>query len=235
MKRSYLTKALFTALLLSGSVAVAGSAYPEPTEPEVLFQDGDYISESGSSEKGHADHDEDTESNSSDGESDASSASAEAEILYQDTDYIENSKGRAEAAEKSSSSEKASKASSGSSSDEGEASSPEVGEEKEGDSMQLYIVGLVAFILAGLFFYNKTSSSSGSADKPKKAKASRRRKAKKGAAPAAVVAKDPSGRTGVSKYLDDQGMGTATGVSKYVEAQVESSATGVEKYLKNKV
>lgn len=84
---------------------------------------------------------------------------------------------------------------------------------KEGDSSSSYLIGLVLFAAVGFVLFKKRPES--------KSQASDR-----------VYAKDATGLTGVSRYLN---RASGTGVARYLEKQVKSAsssaATGVAKYM----
>ena len=80
MKKNNLTSGLYAVLLLTGvTVSVWAAQYPAATEPEVLYQDADYIAEHSQSK---------TLAVSSDPQNGYPVTDQQPEILYQDSDYI---------------------------------------------------------------------------------------------------------------------------------------------------
>ena len=92
-------------------------------------------------------------------------------------------------------------------------SATQTAEGAEASSMSSYLIGLVAFGVAGFFFFKK----SGTATVEKKA-------------PATPAKATYALTTGVAKYLNKV---SGTGVSRYIEKSVKSAtvATGVARYM----
>ncbi len=208
MKKNNLTRGAFALLLLASTVAGADQQYPAADfQPEVLYQDSDYIaknSPSATTAKVTSPAQKDTSNAAATNEVDSKypAANFQPEVLYHDPNY------------KPSQSVKAivSKEETGSNQAESVSATP-ASEEKS--SMSSYLIGLVVFALAGFYFF-------------KRSKATVQKKA-----PAAVPAKASYAlTTGVAKYLNKV---SGTGVSRYVEKQVKSASatatTGVAKYM----
>lgn len=148
-------------------------------------------------------------------------------VLYQDKELIEKhteaAKTRVVPEAKATAEEKSTSASAGSS--EGAV------ESKKGDSddnSMLLILVVVAGV-AGFVLFNKSKGTSSATAGQYK-----------------VYAADPSGLTGVARYLKQQEEASKTGVQKYLDkqevqvaagdtAEEQANKTGVEKYLEKKV
>ncbi|HEY8034881.1 MAG TPA: hypothetical protein VIF37_04755 [Methylobacter sp.] len=200
MKINNLTNGLVATLLLASPIVGAETEYPAADfKPKVIYQDIDSNqSKSASASSKQAKSVESTESDSR-----YPAADFEPKVLYKDADYKPS-----KFTGTSSTSERATTG------DVAVNTAPKVEEE----SMMSYLIGLVAFAVAGyLFLTNKRES---------KAKASDSRS----------YSSHASGLSGVARYLRKHNMGPVTGVARYLESQVASAkssavTSSVEKYL----
>lgn len=212
MKKNNLTKGAFALLLLASTASVADQQYPAADfQPEVLYQDSDYIAKNSSSSTKAPAH-KAAAAPSSEVDSKYPAANFQPEVLYQDPNY----KPSAVSAKSSSSSSSSESASSGS--DEAVSASEEssVSAVKEESSFTNYLFGIVVLLGAGFYLFRKSSSATACT---------------KTVAKAPVAAnKTYALNTGVAKYLNKV---SGTGVSRYIETQVKTAtvATGVAKYL----
>jgi len=192
-----LTNGLVATLLLASPIVGAETEYPAADfKPKVIYQDVD-SSKSASAPTKQAKSVESTEADSK-----YPAANFEPKVLYKDADYKPS-----KSTPTSSTSERAT-------ADEVAVSEAVKGKE---ESMMTYLLGLVAFAVAGYLFFTKRET------KPK-------------ASGSRAYASHASGLSGVARYLRKHNMGAATGVARYLESQVvskKSSAvtSSVEKYL----
>ena len=191
-----LTNGLVATLLLASPIVGAETEYPAADfKPKVIYQDIDSSKSASAPAKQAAAVEATTESDSK-----YPAANFEPKVLYKDADY---KPGKSTAT--SSTSERATA---------GEAALSE-GVKAQEESMMTYLLGLVAFAVAGYLFFTKRETP--------KASGSR------------AYASHASGLSGVARYLRKHNMGAVTGVARYLESQVASgkgSATSsVEKYL----
>ena len=207
---NYLTRGAFALLLLASIAAGADQQYPAADfQPEVLYQDSDYIaknSPSATTTKTVASTPKATTNDAATNEVDSKypAANFQPEVLYHDPNYKPSQSVKATVSKKEN----------GSSQVESVASA--AASNKEESSMSTYLIGLVILALAGFYFFKNRST----ANVQKKA-------------PAAAPAKASYAlTTGVAKYLNKV---SGTGVSRYLEKQVKSASatatTGVAKYM----
>ncbi|TAK62328.1 hypothetical protein [Methylobacter sp.] len=200
MKINNLTNGLVATLLLASPIVGAETEYPAADfKPKVIYQDTDSSqSKSTSAPTQQAKSVESTESDSK-----YPAANFEPKVLYKDADY------------------KPSKFTETSSSTSERAMTGDVtvsgAPKAEEESMMSYLIGLVAFAVAGYLFLTKRES---------KAKASDSR----------TYSSHVSGLSGVARYLRKHNMGPVTGVARYLESQVASTkgsaaTSSVQKYL----
>jgi len=211
VKKNNLTKCAFAALLLASTVAGAEQQYPAADfQPEVLYQDADYISKNSPStatkapvaKAAKAPAAASAAPESTDNDSKYPAANFQPEVLYNDPNYkqIESVKAAVSKKEVGSSQVESKNVSEGK-------SAPEASEET---SMSSYLIGLVVLALAGFYFFKRRSGATVQ---------------KKVSAPA----RTSYSLTGVAKYLNKI---SGTGVSRYLEKNVKSvSTTGVAKYM----
>ena len=233
MKKNNLTKGAFALLLLASTAAVADQQYPAADfQPEVLYQDSDYIaknSPSSATSKASASTPKATSSatTSNDVDSKYPAANFQPEVVYHDPNYKPSESAKA----------KVSKGDVGSNSEAGQSVSATASTEEK-SSLSSYLFGLVAFAVAGFYFFKKRSTTT----VQKKAPAA---PAKASYALTTGVAKylNKVSGTGVSRYLEKnvKSAATATGVAKYMAKQAASpkttaakAATGVEKYMRDR-
>ncbi len=200
MKMNNLTNGLVATLLLASPIVGAETEYPAADfKPKVIYQDIDSSKSASAPAKQAKSVESTTESDSQ-----YPAANFEPKVLYKDADY-KPSKSTAT----SSTSERAVT---------GEAAALSSGAVKvEEESMMTYLLGLVAFAVAGYLFFTKRET------KPK-------------ASSSRAYSSHASGLSGVARYLRKHNMGAVTGVARYLESQVvtekSSAATSsVEKYL----
>lgn len=207
MKKNNLTTGAFAVLLLASTVAGADQKYPAADfQPEVLYQDSDYIAKtapSATAAKPVAAAAPKVAAGSSAGnevDSKYPAANFQPEVLYHDLNYkpaatVKKAISREDVGSKPVESQTVSTAA-----------------VKENSSLTSYLIGLVVLAFAGFFLFKKSSSS------PVKK------------APAATVKTSYALNTGVAKYLNKV---SGTGVTRYLEKHVKSTsaATGVAKYM----
>jgi len=209
VKKNNLTRGAFALLLLASTAAGADQQYPAADfQPEVLYQDSDYIaknSPSTTTAKAPVSASKVTSSAaaaSNEVDSKYPAANFQPEVLYHDPNYKPTESVKTNA----------SKQAVGSESIESQNVAPAV-IKKEESSMSSYLIGLVVLALAGFYFFKNRSTA------PVQKKVS---------APAIT----PYALTGVAKYLNKV---SGTGVSRYLEKQVKSASatatTGVAKYM----
>jgi hypothetical protein len=209
VKKNNLTRGAFAALLLASTVASADQQYPAADfQPEVLYQDSDYIAKnSPSTAKAKAPASpakttsEIVESNEVDSRYPA--ANFQPEVLYTDPNYKHNEPVKTTV----------SKEEAGSKPVESQSASA-TAVSKEESSMQNYLIGLVILAVVGFYFFKKQGTTTVKKKAPSPARTS-------------------SALTGVSKYLNKV---SGTGVSRYLEKHVKSptATTGVAKYMAKK-
>jgi hypothetical protein len=199
VKINNLTNGLVATLLLASPI-VGAEEYPAADfKPKVIYQDIDNSqSKSASASTSQTKSVEPTESGAK-----YPAANFEPKVLYKDADYKPS-----KFAESSSST--AERAVAG---DAAVSGAPKAEEE----SMMSYLLGLIAFAVAGYLFMTK-------------------REPKTKASNSQAYSSHPSGLSGVARYLRKHNMGPATGVARYLETHVgaakSSAATSsVEKYL----
>ena len=230
MKMNNLTRGAFALLLLASTAAGADQQYPAADfQPEVLFQDSDYIaknSPSATPAKAPASTPKTSSSTpaSHDVDSKYPAANFQPEVLYSDPNYKPSVSVKVSA----------SKAEVGSTSVE---SASTAAASKEESSMSSYLIGLVVLALAGFYFFKNRSTAT------VQKKASAPVKASYALTGVAKYLNKVSG-TGVSRYLEKQVKPTTatTGVAKYMAKQQAASpkataakaATGVEKYMRDR-
>jgi hypothetical protein len=201
VKTIYLTKGLVTALLLASTSSLV---IAEDFEPQIVYQDKDYISSHGQSSGS-------TSSSSSSSSSSNVAGDFTPQILYQDKDYISsNSSRKSTTARKSSVS---SSTSSQSSSSSNEAEAPASG------GMNQYLIGIIALLGIAFALHKRSGANSGDSESSQSS--------------APVRNTSAGGGTGVANYLKENDMAEASGVAKYLEQQTIANASGVEKYLRN--
>jgi len=206
VKKNNLTRGAFALLLLASTAAGADQQYPAADfQPEVLYQDSDYIAKnSPSTTKAPASTAKATSSAAASNEVDSKypAANFQPEVLYHDPNYKPSESVKTTV----------SKQVVGSESVESQSVAPAV-VKKEESSMSSYLIGLVVLALAGFYFFKNRSTATVQ---------------KKAPAPA----KTSYALTGVAKYLNKV---SGTGVSRYLEKQVKSASltatTGVAKYM----
>ncbi len=197
MKINNLTNGLVATLLLVSPIAGAETEYPASDfKPKVIYQD------IGSSKSAAAPAKQAKSVESTEVDSKYPAADFEPKVLYKDTDY-----------KASKSTETSSTAERATTSDVAASGAVKVEEE----SMMTYLLGLVAFAVAGYLFFTKRES---------KAKTSGSR----------AYSGQANRLSGVARYLRKNNMAAATGVAKYLESQVVSvkgsaATSSVEKYL----
>ncbi len=204
MKINNLTNGLVATLLLASPIVGAETEYPASDfKPKVIYQDIDSSQGKSTSAPAPAKQEKSGEVDSKYPASDF-----EPKVLYKDTDY------------KPSKSAATSSASGRTTAVDAEISAPTATVKAEEESMMSYLLGLIAFAVAGYIFLAK-----------------REPKAKVSESP--VYSSHVSGLSGVSRYLRKNNMIAATGVARYLESRVATEkenapVSGVEKYLEKK-
>lgn len=219
MKKKYLTRSTIVLLLLASTAPGADQQYPAADfQPEVLYQDSDYIARNSSSRASA------TVSTAESKPSSSSSVSAEnevdskypaanfqPEVLYHDPNYKPSGSLK----------EKTATTTIGAVKKNFDSNAPEsVGEttaSEESSSFSNYLIGLVVLALAGFFFFKKSSFTTSVQQKDTATTSAK---------------KSYALNTGVAKYLNKV---SGTGVSRYLEKKVKTATavTGVSKYLAN--
>ncbi len=231
MKKNNLTKGALAVLLLSSTVVGADQQYPAADfQPEVLYQNSDYIAKD--SAKAATPAAKVAAQSATVTETDAKYPAADfkPEVLYHDPNY------KASAPVKSATSKAASTSVATSAVEEDTAATTNA--PKAEDSSLGYLLGLVALALAGFFLFKKSSATTTASPAPRSAVA------KTSYAVNTGVAKylNKISGTGVSRYIKENTSTTkATGVAKYVAKQaiaskqdVAKAATGVDKYVRDR-
>ena len=232
MKKNNLTRGVFAVLLLASTVVDADQQYPAADfQPEVLYQDSDYIAKNSPSTAAKAPASAPKATSSATVSNDVDpkypAANFQPEVLYQDTNYKPTESLKTTV----------SKEAVGSSSEESQSVSDSAAS-TEKSTMSNYLIGLVVLALAGFYLFKNRSK----ATVQKKAPAA---SAKTSYALTTGVAKylNKVSGTGVSRYLEKhvKSASAATGVAKYMAKQATSSketaakaATGVEKYMRDR-
>jgi len=225
VKRNELTKGVMAALMLTSSLAMAGSDYPAADyQPKVLYTNPEYNDSKSAPVAAPAPA---AKPAAKEVEADPAfpATNFQPKVLYSDAEY-KHSAAAPSAAKSSSSSASTTSA---------EAAVDVIQTEKAASSDFSYI-GLVLLAVAGFFIYNKKS--------PKSAKGSSANDYQVASGATGVekyLEKMGANKTGVAKYLEKQDSNPATGVAKYMAKQIvrdreaaAAKATGVEKYLRDK-
>lgn len=223
MKKNNLTNSLFAVLFLASPLVSADARYPAADfQPEVVYQDTDYISKnSQSSEKN-------TASEVSAADSKYPAANFEPQVVYADPNYKHSSS--AVVAAKSVENETSVNE-----------NNDQVSETNKKDkSSSNYLIGILGLAAIGVFFFRKQFQSGSKGTVGNESVLSQ------GAQKLTGVSRylNKVSGTGVSRYLDKQVKSAVavTGVAKYMAKQVtatktsveQSAATGVEKYMRNR-
>jgi hypothetical protein len=230
VKKNNLTRGAFALLILASTAVGADQQYPAADfQPEVLYQDSDYIAKnSPASAKAPASTPKTAVSSaevSNEVDSKYPAANFQPEVLYSDPNYKPRASVKTSASKEEVGSTPVESASTAAAS-------------KEESSMSSYLIGLVVLALAGFYFFKNRSTVT----VQKKAPAA---PAKASYALTTGVAKylNKVSGTGVSRYLEKnvKSASAATGVAKYVAKQAASTkttaakaATGVEKYMRDR-
>jgi len=235
VKKNNLTKGAFALLLLASTAVCADQKYPAADfQPEVLYQDSDYIaknSPSSATSKASASTPKKATSSaatSNDVDSKYPAANFQPEVVYHDPNYKPSESAKATV----------SKGGVGSNSEAGQSVSAAAAS-KEESSLSSYLIGLVVLALAGFYLFKKSSAAAVQKKAPSAAPA------KASYALTTGVAKylNKVSGTGVSRYLEKhvKSATAATGVAKYMAKQAASpkttaakAATGVEKYMRDR-
>jgi hypothetical protein len=207
VKQNNLTNSLFAVLLLASPLVGADQKYPAADfQPEVVYQDSDYIAKNGQSGKIATSTKQSTQNASEVSEIDSKypAANFQPQVVYSDSNYKHNESLKVSTP----STVKESMAAEGSSD---EAVEPVV---KKEESKPTYLIGLLGLALAGFFLFKKQSKGC----------------VKKTENKVPSSAKSSHGLTSVTKYLNKI---SGTGVSRYLEKHVKASpaTTGVAKYM----
>lgn len=207
-----------TLLLASSPLVGAEPKYPASDfQPEIVFQDSEYIAKNNASKA--------TSTSSNETDSKYPAANFQPQVVYSDENYKHGS----------SSSESGSRDSGSAIQSKAENA---VTDEKS-ESTPNYLIGLIGLAIVGIFLLRNNFKG-----KANKAESSQTVSAKSTHALTGVARYlNKTSGTGVSRYLDKQvkSAASATGVAKYVAKQVLSAkasaaeaATGVEKYMRNR-
>ncbi|MEY3760951.1 MAG: hypothetical protein RIR39_2442 [Pseudomonadota bacterium] len=241
MKKNNLTSGAFAVLLLASTVAGADQQYPAADfQPEVLYQDSDYIAKNSSKTTATKSAAAAPKAVTAAPKAAAASSSVESahdskypaadfqpEVLYQDPNYkhIESVKASASKKEAVSVSNES-------------VSATEAAESTQESSFTSYLIGLIVLALAGFYFFKIRSTTT------EQKKTSTQQPVKASYALTTGVAKylNRVSGTGVSRYLETRvKSASVTGVAKYMAKQAVSqkttsakAATGVEKYMRDR-
>ncbi|MDD1636562.1 MAG: hypothetical protein LUQ56_00270 [Methylococcaceae bacterium] len=234
MKKNNLTRGAFALLLLASTVAGADQQYPAADfQPEVLYQDSDYIAKNSPSTTASKAPASTTNAASSaaagnGNDSKYPAANFQPEVLYHDPNYKPSTAVKATVS-------KEVKEAVGSTTAESQSVSSTAAS-KEESSMLSYLIGLVVLALAGFYFFKNRSTA------PVQKKAPAPAKTSYALTGVAKYLNKVSG-TGVSRYLEKhvKSASATTGVAKYMAKQAASpkttaakAATGVEKYMRDR-
>jgi hypothetical protein len=241
VKKNNLTSGAFAVLLLASTVAGADQQYPAADfQPEVLYQDSDYIAKNSSKTTATKSAAAAPKAVTAAPKAAAASSSVESahdskypaadfqpEVLYQDPNYkhIESVKASASKKEAVSVSNES-------------VSATEAAESTQESSFTSYLIGLIVLALAGFYFFKIRSTTT------EQKKTSTQQPVKASYALTTGVAKylNRVSGTGVSRYLETRvKSASVTGVAKYMAKQAVSqkttsakAATGVEKYMRDR-
>jgi hypothetical protein len=225
VKKNNLTRGAFAALLLASTVAGADQQYPAADfQPEVLYQDSDYIAKNSPSTAKSSTVKATTNTVES-GEVDSRypAANFQPEVLYHDPNYKPGKTIGVRSNEISSGSVEPESASA-------------AADNKEESSMQNYLIGLIILAGAGFYFFKNQSAATVKKKAPLPARTSY------ALTGVSKYINKVSG-TGVSRYLEKhvKSPSAATGVAKYMakksvsaKTTVAKAATGVEKYMRDR-
>jgi hypothetical protein len=230
VKKNNLINGLFATLLIASPLAGADQKYPAADfQPQVVFQDNDYIAKNSPASKPATKIEETSSGDEADSKYPA--ANFKPQVVYSDPNY----KPGATSVARSSSANIESVAVSD------EIENTGVAAVAKTESQSNYLVGLIALALVGAFLFKGQFKCSG-------------KKNESNATPSPIVRGSLTGvsrylnkvsGTGVSRYLEKQVKSAAnspsTGVAKYLAKQVSvakstaaDAATGVEKYMRNR-
>jgi len=228
VKKNNLINGLFATLLIASPIVGADQKYPAADfEPQVVYQDSDYIAKNNQSSK----MDEQAASSESKADPKYPAANFEPQVVYSDPNYKPNA---APSVSLSTTSNSDSTEISTNPTSENVAEVP-----AKTESQSKYLIGLIALGLVGAFLF-KNQFKCGS--KKTENKVSPVPVNKGGLTGVARYLNKASG-TGVSRYLEKQvkSVSASTGVAKYIAKQVlvakstaAGAATGVEKYMRNR-
>jgi hypothetical protein len=236
VRKNNYTNGLFAALLLVSPLVGADQKYPAANfEPEVVFQDNDYISKnSQSSDQEKPSNKVNKHSNEQDSKYPA--ANFEPQVVYSDANY----KPSTDTQDEVKTSNKHASSSLGNEPQITEVTSATTSEKS--DSSPNYLIGLIGLGVVGFFLFKKQSESTANKVESKKAAGQSLRNVNALTGVAKYL--NRSAGTGVSRYVDKQvkSAASATGVAKYMAKQVvsakktsdEAATTGVEKYMRNR-
>lgn len=226
MKKNNLTNSLFVALLLSSPLVGAEVKYPAADfQPQVVFQDNDYIEKNSRSEGVSTSKQSATNQvESSEVDPKYPAANFQPQVVYSDANYKHTASSAAPSTEKNNVVV--------------ESTQPEAAVKKE-ESTPNYLIVLVGLGLVIAFLLK--NQFKGSAKKEENIPPVQVKNIH-GLTGVARYLNRSSG-TGVSRYLDKQikSAASVTGVAKYMAKQALSAkttaveaATGVEKYMRNR-
>ncbi len=225
MKKNYLMKGAFAALLLTNTMASAQTEYPASDfQPKVVYKDSEYINK----------HQQATGAGTAQVDSKYPAASFQPKVLYKDPNYKPSK--MAQAAPGSATPSAAVEPLAGTDNSVGST------EEKE-DSSFTFLIGLVIAGAVGFFLLKKQPEAK--AKQPHRRPRARQSVAASAGGELTGVAKYLSemeiSNTGVSRYLEKQKQTPVSSVAKYLAKQVlrereaaASKVTGVEKYLRDR-
>jgi hypothetical protein len=231
VKKNNLINGLFATLLIASPLAGADQKYPAADfQPEVIFQDNDYIAKNNPSAKSSVLSAKSIPS-SPEVDSKYPAANFQPQVIYSDSSYKHNVSASSQISgvvkERKESLEKTVT----------EITDVAVSEKAESNSN--YLVGLIALGLVGAFLLKDKFKCPA---KKTETKPSPVQSSKSGTTGVGRYLNRASG-TGVSRYLNKQvkSASSATGVARYVAKQVlaakstaAEAATGVEKYMRNR-
>jgi len=204
VKKNNLTNSLFAVVLLSSPIVGAETKYPAADfQPEIVYQDKEYIEKNSSSAKPAA---APKASAKVEADSKYPAANFEPQVVFSDPNY----KSTPSAAKK----EVVSTSSAEVSESVAETVSEAPAVQEKAESSPNYFIILLGLGLAGAYLLKDQFGSSN----------------KSAESPAPAQTKYASGLTGVGRYLNKV---SGTGVSRYLDNQIKSAtaATGVAKYM----
>jgi hypothetical protein len=207
VKINNLTQSVFIGILIASPLVNAESDYPAADfKPKVLYKDSEY--QSAAVEESKSSSESSAAAVESEDDSKFPAANFKPEVLYKDENYKAPKIADAPASKNNAGTTEVWK-------EEIKEIAKESSQAKK-ESSSTPLIALVALAVGGfLFFKNRGTASSGSVE-------------------AKTYTRDPSGLTGVARYLDKKNPRSSS-VAKYIEKLESTPKSSVDKYLAKKV